>query len=42
MLKNFVADTKSRRNITCDYLSKNDDNKTPDAINYHGGLPSTL
>ena len=38
MIKTIVTNTKSRRNIK--YLFKNNDNKTPNAINYHGGLPS--
>ena len=40
MFKTIVATTKSRRNIK--YLFKNNENKTPNAINYHGGLPSSL
>ena len=39
MIKTIVTNTKSRRNIK--YLFKNNDNKTPNAINYHGGLSST-
>ena len=39
MLTTFVTNTKSRRNI---YLFKNNHNKTPNAVSYHGGLSSTL
>ena len=40
MFKTIVTTTKSRRNIK--YLFKNNENKTPNAINYHGGLPSSI
>ena len=40
MFKTIVTNTKNRRNIK--YLFKNNDNKTPNAIDYHGGLSSTL
>ena len=40
MFKTIVTNTKNRRNIK--YLFKNNDNKTPNAINYHGSLSSTL
>ena len=39
MIETIVTNTKSRRNIK--YLFKNNNNKTPNAINYHGGLLST-
>ena len=40
MFKTIVTNTKNRRNIK--YLFKNNANKTPNAIDYHGGLSSTL
>ena len=40
MFNTIVAATKSRRSMK--YLFKYNDNKTPNAINYHGGLSSTL
>ena len=40
MFNSIVTTTKSRRSMK--YLFKNNDNKTPNAINYHGGLSSTL
>ena len=40
MFKTIVTNTKSRRNIK--YFLKNNGNKTPNAINYDGGLSSTL
>ena len=40
MFKTIVTNTKNRRNTK--YLFKDNDNKTPNAINYHGGLSSTL
>ena len=40
MFKTVVTNAKSRRNIK--YLFKNNDNKTPNAINNDGGLSSTL
>ena len=40
MFNTIVATTKSIRSMK--YLFKNNDNKTPNAINYHGGLSSTL
>ena len=40
MFNTIVAATKSRRSMK--YLFKYNDNKTANAINYHGGLSSTL
>ena len=40
MFNTIVTTTKSRRSMK--YLFKYNDNKTPNAINYHGGLSSTL